>query len=285
MNNHTFRVYILIVFFLGVVRPCMSFDFKVMSWNIRYDSKKDKENNWANRKAYLLEYIKKVEPDIICLQEVLDHQKNFLDSNLQAYDCVGVGRNDGLTKGEYAPVLFKRKRFKLIDFGWFWLSETPDVAGSVGWDAQQTRIVTWVKLKKRNSKKTFIVMSTHFDHIGYKARIRSAELVKTWISSNAANEEIILAGDFNETKDSEMYKTLLKGNRLIDSYCSAKVKKGVEYTFHNFGMIPQEKRVKIDFVFTSRNLVVGGINIQKEENSPGFYYSDHCPVICKLICD
>ena len=285
MNNRIFNVYILIVFFLGVVRPCMSFDFKVMSWNIRYDSKKDKENDWANRKTYLLKYIKKENPDIICLQEVLDHQKNYLVSNLQAYDCVGVGRNDGQKKGEYAPVLFKRKRFDLIESGWFWLSETPDIVGSVGWDAQQTRMVTWVKLKEKKSRKTFIVMSTHFDHIGNKARVHSAELVKTWIASNATDEGVILAGDFNGTKNTEMYKTLLKDNWLIDSFFSAKVRKGVEYTFHGFGMIPQKKRVKIDFVFASNNLIVKEINIPKEENFHGCYCSDHCPIICKFVID
>lgn len=279
MKKHTF---LLIACLLQFVPPCMAYGLKVISWNIRYDSGIDKENNWANRKTYLGKYIKKENPDIICLQEVLGQQKKFLDSYFYKYDCVGVGRNDGKTIGEYAQILFKKKQFELIASGWFWLSEAPDVAGSVGWDAQQTRIVTWVKLRKKNSRNTLIVLNTHFDHVGHKARIHSAELINSWIASKAGTEEIIVTGDFNDTEDSDMYKTLLKGSRLIDSFYSAEVKKGVEYTFHGFGMTPQEKRAKIDFVFTSNSIVVKKIIIPKEDKSYGCYLSDHCPIICKF---
>lgn len=283
MRKHIRVLFLLSAFLLGAVPSCVAYGLKVMSWNIRYDSGTDKENNWENRKSFLLKYIKNETPDIICLQEVLNHQKVFFDTNLRAYDCVGVGRNDGKTQGEYAPILFKKKIFELIDCGWFWLSESPEIAGSVGWDAQQTRIVTWVRLKKKNSRRTFLVMNTHFDHVGNIARIQSAYLINSWIASNAGTESVIVTGDFNGTKDTDMYKALLKDNRLKDSFYDAKAKKGVEYTFHNFGIVAQGERVKIDFVFVSCDVQVKNVLIPKENKSHGCYLSDHCPVICKLI--
>lgn len=64
------------------------------------------------------------------------------------YDWVGVGRDDGKQAGEAVPVFYKRDKFSLAseqDGGvgtggveHFWLSETPSVVASVGWDAVST---------------------------------------------------------------------------------------------------------------------------------------------------
>jgi hypothetical protein len=59
----------------------------------------------------------------------------------------------------------------------FWLSETPDVKGSRGWDAALPRIVTWGRLRDRHTGAAFHVFNTHFDHQREEARRRSAELL------------------------------------------------------------------------------------------------------------
>ena len=46
-------------------------------------------------------------PEIIGMQEVLNNQLIDLQSSLNEYKAVGVGREDGKTKGEYSPILFK----------------------------------------------------------------------------------------------------------------------------------------------------------------------------------
>ena len=50
--------------------------------------------------------------DIIGMQEVLVNQLNYLKSNLKDYDFVGVGREDGKEKGEYAPIFYRKDRFR-----------------------------------------------------------------------------------------------------------------------------------------------------------------------------
>ena len=72
--------------------------------------------------------------DILGTQEVLHNQLEDLKQRLPEYGVIGVGREDGKEKGEYSALWYQKDRFNLLDSGYFWLSETPEVAGSKGWD-------------------------------------------------------------------------------------------------------------------------------------------------------
>ena len=148
---------------------------RVMSYNIWYANPDAGENIWDNRRDGVAQAILDQKMDIAGLQEVLIHQLNDLESRLEEYSYVGVARDDGKQQGEFAPLFFHKKRFKLLDSGNFWLSEYPDSAGSRGWDAACVRIVTWAKLKDLKSRKTFFAFNTHFDHEGDTARLRAPD--------------------------------------------------------------------------------------------------------------
>lgn len=256
-------------------------EIKVVSFNIRYDSGRDGVNSWQNRKDVLLRFMLEQDADVICLQEVLHHQYTFLTDGMKSYSVVGNGRNDGKEKGEYAPICYNNSKYDLIDNGMFWLSENPSVIGSIGWDAKQPRIVTWAKLREKESGKTFIVLNTHFDDIGKVARVKSAELIMEWISEY--NLPTIIAGDFNEGSRSALYTKLSSNpNGLIDTHTSALIRSGVNYSFHNFGRIPTERRFKIDYIFVKGVDEVKSEEILEENNDVGFFLSDHNPVIVVL---
>jgi hypothetical protein len=76
-------------------------------------------------------------PDIIGFQELLEHQYRDLknETALRDYTSIGVGRDDGITRGEYVPLFWKNDKFKALSVKHFWLSDQPDVPGSIGWDA------------------------------------------------------------------------------------------------------------------------------------------------------
>src|SRR5690606_6668984 len=137
----------------------------IMSFNIRYDEPQDKEQNWHQRKENVVRMLKFYDLDMIGLQEVLLSQLNYLKSNLDAYEVVGVGREDGKDKGEFVPIFYKKDRYAQINTGTFWLSETPNEV-SKGWDANLERIVTWAILLDKNSNREVIFFNTHFDHRG-----------------------------------------------------------------------------------------------------------------------
>ncbi len=80
----------------------------VMSYNIRYDKSGDKDNQWKFRRDFAADLVKFHEADVFGAQEVLNNQLNDLLDRLPEYAYVGVGREDGKTKGEYAPIFYVR---------------------------------------------------------------------------------------------------------------------------------------------------------------------------------
>ena len=102
----------------------------VMSFNIRYDNPEDSLDNWRYRKDRVANAIHFYDVDILGTQEVLHNQLEDLKLRLPEYGVVGVGREDGKEKGEYSALWYKKDRFNVLDSGYFWLSETPEVAGS-----------------------------------------------------------------------------------------------------------------------------------------------------------
>lgn len=89
----------------------------VMSYNIRYDNLGDKDNQWKFRRDFAADLVKFYEADVFGAQEVLNNQLNDLLNRLPEYAYVGVGREDGKTKGEYAPIFYRKDRFSVDKSG------------------------------------------------------------------------------------------------------------------------------------------------------------------------
>ena len=86
------------------------------------------------------------------MQEVLHNQFQDLRAGLPEYDGIGVGRDDGKTAGEYAPLFYRKDKYEVLDSNTFWLAENPDSVGMMGWDAVCVRIATWAKFKGSRRK-------------------------------------------------------------------------------------------------------------------------------------
>src|SRR5688500_7368624 len=117
----------------------------VMTFNIRYGTAKDGENEWSKRRDMLFEVIRDGRPDLLGLQEALDFQIDEILAAVSGYAVVGVGRDDGAEKGEYSAILFRTERFHVAEAGTFWFSDTPTVPGSRSWGNQITRISSWAR--------------------------------------------------------------------------------------------------------------------------------------------
>ena len=142
------------------------------TFNIRLQNSGDEKAGvgWSVRRDRVADYIKKNHIEVVGMQEVLHPQLEDLLNRLPEYDYVGVGRTDGATKGEYSPIFFLKDKFEVLEKGNFWLSETPEVPGSKGWDAALERIASYAKLKDKASGKIFMAVNTHFDHVGKDPR-------------------------------------------------------------------------------------------------------------------
>lgn len=258
-------------------------EIKWATFNIRLDTPYDSLNNWEYRKDSVASFIRNQDLDIVGMQEVLHNQLVDLKTRLPEYAEIGVGREDGKTKGEYAPIFFKKDRFEVLDNNTFWLSQYPDSIGFIGWDGACTRIATWAKMKDKQNGKIFMAINTHFDHVGTEARRKGALLIIEKIKEIVGDQPAVLTGDFNVNDSSEAYNTLTTNSFVLkDAHKEAQTKEGVNYTFHNFGKIEPSSCEKIDFIFITPNIKVSISYIPEEAKQEGKFLSDHNPEVVQI---
>ena len=231
---------------------CAQSSFKVASYNVRYDSPSDRErgDGWENRFRYLCDLVEYERWEIFGAQEVLHGQLQDMLALLDGYDYVGVGRNDGATKGEYAPIFYRKDRMHCLDKGWFWISETPDVPGSKGWDADQCRICTWGRFEDKDTKWKFWFFNLHMDHVGVTARREGAKLILAKIKEICGDEPYILTGDFNVDQDNDIFDILTGSGMLIDAYEAARHRMAPTGTVNGFNP-DYATQQRIDHIFVS----------------------------------
>ncbi|MDF2831030.1 endonuclease/exonuclease/phosphatase family protein [Chryseobacterium indoltheticum] len=272
--NFRFSTLLLFVFAWS-----FSQNLKVMSFNIRLNVDSDKENSWTNRKQDAVDLLSYYYPDYFGVQEALPEQMKDIKNGLKNYDYVGVGRDDGKEKGEFSAIFYDTERLQVIKSGTFWLSETPEKP-SKGWDAAYNRVCTYAVFKDKKSKKEFLAMNLHFDHVGNVARVKSADLILKKIKEiNPKNLPLTLSGDFNLTDDTEPIKII--SQNLKDSfYNSEKKHYGPKGTFTAFNVteVPQDR---IDYIFVKGFKIKSNRHINdRRENL--LYPSDHFPVLTEL---
>lgn len=262
-------------------------ELNVMTFNIRLDVPSDSLNSWQYRKDNAAEIVRMNDVDILGMQEVLLNQMNDLKERLPQYTTIGVGREDGADKGEFSPIFYKKDRFSAIESGTFWVSETPEVAGSKGWDASYIRVATWAILKEKATGKEIFAINTHLDNDGLIARKEGGNLLLKKAEELGKGLPIVLTGDFNDTPQSEAIKNITdasKTNHLLDSKTIALKASGTDWTFHNFGRLAESERPLIDYIFVSKQIKVQDYVVLPDTLN-GTFVSDHKPVLSKITIE
>ena len=270
--------------FLLVSACAQAQTINVMTFNIRYSTASDSLNAWSFRKDKVSSQILFHEAHIVGVQEALHGQVMDLQNDLPGFKFVGVGRTDGKQDGEYSALFYNSKRFHLIASETFWLSEQPAVPGSKSWDAAITRIVTWAKLKDLETKNTFFVFNTHFDHIGKVARRESARLLLNKIDIIAGKALVIVTGDFNAKPADEPVQVLVDNTNALRLTNAKLVTQQPHYgptgTFNAFGA-KEISDEPIDYIF-----IKNGFSVIKHatlsQTWQGRFSSDHFPVFATL---
>lgn len=188
----------------GVDEDTSVSEIVVATFNIRYASSRDRgSRSWGARSGLVVETIRKMNPDILGVQEALHHQFGFLREQLTDYEAFGVGRTNGATRGEYSSLFFRKDRFSRDsdEGGTFWLSDTPDQVGTRSWGNSVIRICTWSRLVDQESGEGIYVFNTHWDHRSQPSREHAARLVADRIDNRIhKHEPVVLLGDFNATE-------------------------------------------------------------------------------------
>jgi endonuclease/exonuclease/phosphatase family metal-dependent hydrolase len=252
---------------------------RVMSFNLRYINSEDVEGKaWSSRKDHVAELIQQDSPNILGVQEAQRPMLDDLDSHLAGYVEIGVGRQDGSTAGEYNAILVRTERFSVQESGTFWLSDTPDIAGSRSWGNNVVRICTWVKLWDKKSRAVFHVYNTHFDHQSQPARERSARLLLERIASRQPSGPFMFMGDLNAGPENSIHELFLSTpTHAVDVWKTLhpEVPPSEAGTVHGFK--GHKSGGRIDYIYASPDFRLIDAKVLHDSKN-GIWPSDHFPV-------
>jgi endonuclease/exonuclease/phosphatase family metal-dependent hydrolase len=267
-----------------------SLDVRLVTYNIRYDAtnREPGEEPWATRVPLIVSQLHHITAgqtnSLLCFQEALDHQVQGLRSGLgNDWTWYGVGREGG-TKGEYSPIFYRSSVWKLQKGTTYWLSPTPTVVGSKGWDAALPRIVTIAQFTNIHTGLPFIYMCTHFDHQGQVAREKSADFIVDTANrlslESKGKTPVFLGGDLNIEPDNQAYKTLAsKLGNVRDKVPKAR-RHGNTKTYTAFTEDRSDDE-ELDHIFVKNGTGVewrsfAVLNTRFDDN---IFISDHRPVV------
>ncbi|MEO6636636.1 MAG: endonuclease/exonuclease/phosphatase family protein [Ginsengibacter sp.] len=272
----------LIFSFIAIANICLARaqQLTVATYNLRYANTWDTGNLWVDRVPAVTSLIRFHDFDIFGTQEGLISQLNDISNALPQYARYGIGRDDGIDKGEHSAIFYKKDEFKLLSNGDFWLSETPDKP-SLGWDATCcNRICSWVYLQHKKGGKKFYFFNVHYDHQGVVARKESSKLILQKIKTIAGNSPVIFTGDFNGSHRSDWYLTIANSGFLTDTYSQVKFPYANNGSFNAFGANKHSTEV-IDHIFTTTDFKIRKWGILTDTYF-GKFPSDHFPVLVDL---
>lgn len=252
----------------------------VISSNIRFDNPADGANAWPHRRDFFVQTLMKHSPDIICTQEGRFDQLKELEALLKDFEIIDHHRS--WIKERMYPCIFVRKNaFEYSQSGDLWLSETPEVAGSKSFESAFPRLMTWTRLQIRNSEKAFYIVNTHFDHIKEETRIHQMEVFTNEVKRFwDQNKSLIVTGDFNDSPDGNVRKTLIeKIPELRDAW---RIFNKEEMSSHHAFSGEIQNGSRIDWIMVDQRIEVTNALMDKSVDSHGNYPSDHFPIICDL---
>lgn len=249
---------------------------KVMAFNVRLPAETDAGNRWEARRELAAKTLRDTAPDLIGTQELFKTQGDYLVSQLPDYAWFGQGRRGG-DGDEHMGVFYRKDRLRVLASGDFWLSDTPEVAGSISWGHPFPRMVTWAQFERIADGRRFYFFNTHLPYRAEddEARLRGARLLLQRIAALPADAEVIVTGDFNTKPDSAVHAELT--TRLEDAWTQAPRRSGPEATFHNFTGTADRR---IDWILVRGFKVDSATTI--DAHDAGRYPSDHFPVLVEL---
>ena len=277
-------------------RPTKPARVRALTFNIRYDFKNDGRNRWQNRVEIVAKQILEAKPMVVCLQEDKAHQVEDLKPLLKGYAFLGRGRN-ATGSGERCSILYDKKFFKAKSNGDFWLSDTPDKAGSNTWGDKYPRKVTWVLLEAKKGKAQLLVLNTHLtegkDKRAWNLRTKGTEVIRDWLLAKLGSGKkgkkskrgpqigVMVTGDFNSGEGTDPYKVLTGDDtlRLRDVWTEARPADAHPGTFGGFKGL--KTRDRIDWILVGGNIRVARAG-KLDKEVDGRWPSDHYPVFAEL---
>lgn len=225
------------------------------------------------------------QPDSIGFQETTSYWMNELNNRLNSdYAFVGVGSDTALDykessepNDEFTAIFYLKNKFKVVDWGYFWLSETPDTP-SYGWGSAYIRICTWVILENKYTNSQYVHINTHFDNESSEARRNSIGMILEK-AKEFKDLPVVFTGDLNFLEISMGYKDIT-ADCLKDTKALAKYTMNSS-TFHS-GDPNAYKDFVLDYILINDKFKAVKYEVLKNRYKSR-YISDHYAVVASVI--
>ncbi|MET0303605.1 MAG: endonuclease/exonuclease/phosphatase family protein [Microbacteriaceae bacterium] len=250
----------------------------VMSYNIRrrmQHANSSHPDRWEQRGALVQRLLRAEHPALLGVQEAMPDQAEALSAGLgDRYRRLGYGRRPE-KNGEGCPIYYDTRRLTLISWEQVALSATPGVPGSRSYGNLVPRIAVTALLRDRATDLEFLFVNTHLDHLSHKARMRSADQIRTLVAESG--RPALVTGDFNADAGTVVQGRFTAGGLLRDSWTGSEKRLTRPWgTFPNYAP-PRVGRKRIDWILATAGITVraAAINISRID---GLWPSDHVPV-------
>ncbi|WP_422508475.1 endonuclease/exonuclease/phosphatase family protein [Stenotrophomonas sp. GZD-301] len=245
---------------------------RVMSFNVRTPVDTEPGRRWDDRRDAMVTLLREQKPAVVGTQELVEKQAVYLVGHLPGYRWFGEGRRGG-SGDEHMGVFYDSAQLTVVESGNFWLSDTPDVPGSITWGNLFPRMVTWALFQRQADGQRFYLLNTHLPYRDEDEprRVRGATLITERLATLKPGVPVVVTGDFNSEPGSDTYKAFTAS--LGDARKLAGTVDGPRLTFHDFTGKPT---VELDWI------LVRGFTVDRfstlDQTPGGVLPSDHYPV-------
>ena len=249
------------------IEECADNTIRVMSLNLHRLTPWDMEKkSWFYRAPLIVQQMENIAPGIIGFQEAMSWQYEYLCDVLPEYESV-ITYRDARVFSEGCPIFFNKTRYKLVESGSFWLSETPENM-SKSWDSQEYGVCSYIVLEDLQTQREFAVFNTHLDYANEEIKIQGIEIILEQ-AKLLSNIPFVIMGDLNTEEDSEVYA-------IATQYCQDacyQAKTAISGpTYQGWGKEEQAERLDYFLVSPDDITVESYTTVSTEE---GDYLSDH----------
>ena len=232
-------------------------------------------NTWENRCAQLHAYLQDVSPDLLGMQEPVRNELCDVLKGIPGYAMVGFARDNGAEKGEYTPIIYKTRRFRVEASGNYWLTDTPDVVSKVE-GSTHNRIATWALLVDKLTGARLLYTNTHLSYNSEAVKLAQIKVLKQHMKE--LNDKYgstlphLLTGDFNMQDTEDNYNYVLNWKiRMKDIW---------ETTSDRWHWLTGKNTLqgRIDYIYATTNVKGVMVRWDNRKTDDGYWVSDHDPL-------
>lgn len=184
----------------------------MMGYNINGTTKALYQERVDNLCVMMTKYL----PDFLVFQEPAKNMMDLIHMEDYYGYYLGIPRHGedvpSLAAGwpganSYAPILYAKDRYEVIEGGTRWMTDTPTVVSKLE-GSDYYRIYTYALFRDKVTDEQFIVVNHHLD-FDPKVQVITMKTMFKFFNEAYTNIPVIMAGDFNATKSSEVVSKLI----------------------------------------------------------------------------